>query len=304
MSQQQTITSIQDLQNMEQKLQSGFDSLSPDQKSATLMKMQELTQMRVNLFNLLKEDYTRDAQESTSELQNQVATLRIVEENLADAKEQLRTLEDQRNNKMRMVEISTYFSEKYKAYNELFKLIIYVSIPVILLIVIGNMNLIPEKYVSKENSHNFFLILIVVVGLYGLFQILNKTYDIVSRDNMNFNEYDFDLDFDLDKLAAQNNFLDNAGGNGVLGYDAKEFEKLAEDMHLGCVDSYCCADGTMYDSLKKQCIPVIKAHMQQNSDASLTKGTMSNGAGETNSNGANATTAEAFSSDIVPFASF
>lgn len=304
MSQQQTITSIQDLQNMEQKLQSGFDSLSPDQKSATLMKMQELTQMRVNLFNLLKEDYTRDAQESTSELQNQVATLRIVEENLADAKEQLRTLEDQRNNKMRMVEISTYFSEKYKAYNELFKLIIYVSIPVILLIVIGNMNLIPEKYVSKENSHNFFLILIVVVGLYGLFQILNKTYDIVSRDNMNFNEYDFDLDFDLDKLAAQNNFLDNAGGNGVLGYDAKEFEKLAEDMHLGCVDSYCCADGTMYDSLKKQCIPVIKAHMQQNSDASLTKGTMSNGPGETNSNGANATTAEAFSSDIVPFASF
>ena len=304
MSQQQTITSIQDLQNMEQKLQSGFDSLSPDQKSATLMKMQELTQMRVNLFNLLKEDYTRDAQESTSELQNQIATLRIVEENLADAKEQLRTLEDQRNNKMRMVEISTYFSEKYKAYNELFKLIIYVSIPVILLIVIGNMNLIPEKYVSKENSHNFFLILIVVVGLYGLFQILNKTYDIVSRDNMNFNEYDFDLDFDLDKLAAQNNFLDNAGGNGVLGYDAKEFEKLAEDMHLGCVDSYCCADGTMYDSLKKQCIPVMKAHMQQNSDASLTKGTMSNGAGETNSNGSNATTAEAFSSDIVPFASF
>lgn len=300
MSQQQTITSIQDLQNMEQKLQSGFDSLSPDQKSATLMKMQELTQMRVNLFNLLKEDYTRDAQESTSELQNQVATLRIVEENLTDAKEQLRTLEDQRNNKMRMVEISTYFSEKYKAYNELFKLIIYVSIPVILLIVIGNMNLIPEKYVSKENSHNFFLILIVVVGLYGLFQILNKTDDIVSRDNMNFNEYKFNLDFDLDKAAAQNNFLDN----GALGYDAKEFEKLAEDMHLGCVDSYCCADGTMYDSLKKQCIPVIKAHMQQNSDASLTKGTMSNGAGETNSNGANTTTAEAFSSDIVPFASF
>lgn len=300
MSQQQTITSIQDLQNMEQKLQSGFDSLSPDQKSATLMKMQELTQMRVNLFNLLKEDYTRDAQESTSELQNQVATLRIVEENLADAKEQLRTLEDQRNNKMRMVEISTYFSEKYKAYNELFKLIIYVSIPVILLIVVGNMNLIPEKYVSRENSHNFFLILIVLVGLYGLFRILNKTDDIVSRDNMNFNEYKFDLDFDLDKAAAQNKFLDN----GVLDYDAKEFEKLAEDMHLGCVDSYCCADGTMYDSLKKQCIPVIKAHMQQNSDASLTKGTMSNGAGETNSNGANATTAEAFSSDIVPFASF
>lgn len=304
MSQQQTITSIQDLQNMEQKLQSGFDSLSPDQKSATLMKMQELTQMRVNLFNLLKEDYTRDAQESTSELQNQVATLRIVEENLAAAKNDLRTLEDQRNNKMRMVEISTYFSEKYKAYNELFKLIIYMSIPVILLIVVGNMNLIPEKYVSRENSHNFFLILIVLVGLYGLFQILNKTYDIVSRDNMNFNEYDFDLDFDLDKAAAQNNFLDNSGGNGVLGYDTKEFEKLAEDMHLGCVDSYCCADGTMYDSLKKQCIPVMKAHMQQNSDASLTKGTMSNGAGETNSNGANTTTAEAFSSDIVPFASF
>ena len=47
---------------------------------------------------------------------------------------------------------------------------------------------------------------------------------------------------------------------------------MAKELHLGCVDSYCCSDGTMYDSIKKKCMPIMKNMKAINDNAALTKG--------------------------------
>jgi predicted membrane protein len=187
-------------------------------------------------------------------------------------------LNQQYIDKMRMVEISTYFSEKYAAYNDLIKLIIMWAIPVAIIVFIGMRNPVPEHLVSKENSNTVFLVILLVVGLIGLFQILVKIYDLSRRNNMNFNEYDFDDDFEIDKIVERTGPFGQRGvddGEGVIQHDTKAFQKMAESLNLGCVDSKCCSDGTMFDTLKKRCIPAIKAHEENNKKAALTKGSLS-----------------------------
>jgi hypothetical protein len=294
-SQQETVNSIQKLQEMEKHLQSEYNVLSPKDKIANLAKIKELSQMRLDLFNVLKANYSRDIADSKSDLDNQIATLRIVEEQLRDAKKTMQGIKQQHTNKMRMVEFATYFSEKYKAYNQLFLLILKWVVIIGILIYIGNLDFVPEKYSSKQNTNNLFLIIITAVSLYALYKILFMVYDIVTRDNMNFNEYDFGGDTAIDMAINKTKLME---------YDENQFEKLAEDIHLGCVDSSCCADGTMYDDIKKKCIPVMKAVKEANNIAALTKSSFeSPTASSASASGSSKSTAEPFTNNIVPFAS-
>jgi hypothetical protein len=272
---QQLLNSISDLQDREKQLQQTFESNSPEMKKKALEDMMELTRLRVEMFNTFKTQYARDVSQSKEKLNEQVATLQIVENELNQSQNELRKLNQQYVDKMRMVEISTYFSEKYAAYNELVKLIIMWAIPVAIIAFIGMRNPVPETMLSKENSNTVFLVILLVVGLIGLFQILVKVYDLSRRNNMNFNEYDFDVDFEIDKMVEKSGPLGARGvddGEGIVQHDTSEFEKMAESLNLGCVDSKCCSDGTMFDTLKKRCIPAMKAHDENNKKAALTKG--------------------------------
>lgn len=64
----------------------------------------------------------------------------------------------------------------------------------------------------------------------------SKYSDILARDNMNFNEYDFDNDTN-DRL---NNNLDELGN----------INSLSTKM---CIDQECCSKGTIYDKNLGQC---------------------------------------------------
>jgi uncharacterized protein YoxC len=271
----QLINSISELQDREKKLQSDFHNLSPELKKQTLTHMEELTRTRIQIFTTLKDQYAHSAEQLSEDMQNKVATLNIVEQELNLAQAELRRLNSQYVDKMRMVEISTYFSEKYKAYNGFFFLILRSVIPVILLLWIARRNPVPDSWVSKDNSNTIFLVLMLVIGLYGLYQVLDRWYDLSTRDNMNFNEYDFSKEFALERAQSKlTPGQDIHDGLGSVASELSDFEKAAEKMHLGCVDSTCCADGTMYDKVKKRCIPAIKQHAENTKNASLTKGAM------------------------------
>ena len=203
----------------------------------------------------------------------------------------MKGLEQAQTNKMRMVEFTTYFSEKYKAYNKLFLLILMWVVIIGAIVYVSNLDVVPDKYASKQNVNNGFLIIITVVCLFALYQILKGLNDILSRNNMNFNEYDFEANLDLDQIVKEKK-SDDSGDS--ISMD------LEKDLNLGCMDSYCCADGTMYDTVKKQCIPIIKNFKDINASASLTKGIYS----PTNDvNSLTGSQTEPFTSDNVPFAS-
>ena len=300
----QVLANIAELQDREKRLHADFPNLgTPELKRERFEDMKRLTKTRIELFNSLKSNYARDVAESSVELADQLATLNIVETELAQAKERLRKMNQEYIDKMRMVEISTFFSQKYNGYNGLFKLILLWMIPLGLLLFLGNRNPVPEKYISKDNSNTIFLVLIMLVGFVALYQILNMYYDLSLRNNMNFNEYNFGGSFKYDKAVEQTQPLPGTtGGQGIADYDEQEFEKMAESLNLGCVDSYCCSDGTLYDSVKKQCMPVIKTHLDNNKKAGLTKGSMSSTTDQTQMS-SGASDVEAFSNDNVPFSS-
>ena len=272
-------------------------------KQRSLEEMRELMRLRVEMFNKLRSSYARDVEHSSRELEDEISTLHIVENELKQAREQLEKLNDKKVNKMRMVEISTYFSEKYKAYNSFFKLIMFWMVILGILIFIAKRNPISERHMHRHNSNSIFLLIIMVVFFYGLYQVLNAIYDLVTRDNMNFSEYNFDLGFDYDKAVSKYNVDGNNMPYGVLAYDKKEFEDLADDLHLGCIDSTCCADGTIYDSIKKRCILASNVHKDNNQKASLTKGTMGAVNDEVTLSKNDDKSVEAFTKQNVPFSS-
>ena len=197
------IDSISELQDREKKIQEDYYMSTPELKGKALEQMTELTRLRVEMFNTLKTHYERDLTESRDMLEDEIATLNIVENGLRQSQRELKKINQQYVNKMRMVEISTYFSEKYKAYNGLFKLIFLWMIPISILVAVGIKNPVSEKYVSKHNSNTIFLLLITVVSLVALYQILVRAYDLSIRNNMNFDEYNFGGSTEYDEAVAK-----------------------------------------------------------------------------------------------------
>ena len=261
------IANIAQLQDREKQLHNDYSSLdTPELKQQSLDNMRKLTQSRIELFNSLKTQYAKDATESNDVLKDNMATLNIVETELNAAKGRLEKMNKMYVNKMRQVEISTYSSQKYMAYNKFLGLLIKWCVIIAIILYIAKKSPIPEAYLSRDNSNTTFLFILTVVGFFGLYQILNHFYDLTSRNNMNFNEYDFNDGFS-EKTVVKH-------VPSTPSMSTPEFEKMAKSLHLGCVDNECCAHGTMYDALKKQCMPIIKTHNENTKAAALTKGVM------------------------------
>ena len=255
----ETLTSIDELQNMEkqmhEQLNSGIanNTSTKEEQTNLVNRINELSSMRIDLFKNLGDVYENvqdNVAMSRNNIVQQLTTTKIVENELNNSKTYLDKLNDNKYNKLRMVEINAYMGDKYKAYAELLKLIVYVCIPIIAIMFISKVNIIPERYVSKNNVSDVFTVLILVILIVGGYYVITKLLDISSRNNMNFNEYDWDFD------PESNNPT-------VIQYDEQQLDYAKDDLYsegkklhgsTGCYDSSCCDKGTKYDKKKKKCV--------------------------------------------------
>ena len=112
---EQILNDIQSLQKMEQDLFNSLESnpnLSTDEQKKLIEKMNQLSNMRINLYQTLSgvNNYFQSAlSTSVNSLKEQSIAIGIVEDELNRAKARLRLLEEEKNNKIRLVEINTYF---------------------------------------------------------------------------------------------------------------------------------------------------------------------------------------------------
>lgn len=97
-------------------------------------------------------------------------------------------LKEETNHNARLAKINKYYSDKYQAYSQLIKLIISILIPIIILAVLKNKGFLPEE------AFNALILVIVVIG--GIL-FIKKYKDLISRGNMNFQEYDWQFRKDL-----------------------------------------------------------------------------------------------------------
>jgi hypothetical protein len=240
--QKQTLNSIQNLQQMEkdlynqleQKSATGSDTVSQD---TIINKINELSQIRINMFKELNDMY-KDTQgrvsQSRIDLVDQMTVAGVVENELNNAKQNLSALSDDKTQKMRMVELNTYYSQKYREYTKLMKLVIYFSVPILLLAILRKKDLVPRNII------NIIIGGLIIIGG-GVF--IRKLMDLSSRSNMNFDEYDWGW-----KSSGQE--------PPILPYekqkktDSRDFSSM---LGLGCIGEECCAEGTYYNKEKQLC---------------------------------------------------
>lgn len=254
-SHKETLSNIQDLQNMEKALYSQLDTttngttLSQDDQEQIITRFNELSAMRTNMFESLKEIYTFQAgnvANTRNDLVNQITTAGIVENELNNAKKTLEALEKERYNKLRMVEINTYYGKRYEAQADIMKLVVLFCIPLLILGVLMNRGIVSPGLGGG---------LISAVLVIGIIMVGAKIWDYMRRDNMNFDEYNWfwdPRDNDPTVIEYDKEQLGIATSSAESSMD--QAKDSMSDALGTCVGDSCCKAPTTWDSKNQVCV--------------------------------------------------
>lgn len=274
--QKATLDNIQGLQDMEKKLYVELEveaaSRNPDlsQQQATIAEVNKLSEMRVNLYEQLRDNYkylSDNVAETRDNLVNQTAVTNIVEGELNNAKKQLRQLDDAKYNKLRMVEINTYEAKRIAAYKNMMSIVALMCVPLIIVTVLYNNDLLNDTLAVI-----LFSLIVIGTGSYLAYLAI----DISMRDNMNFDEYEFAFDKAAvaDRINSSSSSSDTQANTGASG------------MVMGsCSGESCCAEGTKWSSTENKCVTNSGETLGENKDSGASA-VMSGNASDGAANGA------------------
>jgi hypothetical protein len=234
---QQVLNNISQLQTQEKELYSSLDdvSLSSEQKQQIINKINEISQMRMNLYAGLKDIfsyYQQNVSASRTTLSQSAEAIDVLENELNESKKRMNLIEDQKYNKLRLVEINTYFGKRYNAHSKLMKTIIIICIPVIILAILYNKGLLPS---------NIYKLLIIIILVIGVINIGYQLIDMSNRDNMNWDEYNWY--FDKSKAPTVQTIVNSESSSDPW-----------QTPSIICIGSACCDTGSSYDSDKNICV--------------------------------------------------
>jgi len=239
----QTLNTIGQLDIQIESMYNDLEALSVKQnpnaneQNQILQKIQELQQLKTSLYTSVSTNYATTQSNvaiSRNSLVNEMAVGGIVEHELKNVQGNLGALQDARYGKLRMAEINNYYGDKYDTQAKVMKTIVYFCIPILILGLLMKRQILPS---------NIALILIAIVLGLAIVVVLFQLFDIASRDNMNFSEYNFPFD----PTAVDSNDLGNPNDQPVKA-----------DLSLSCAGKACCPDGntngTKWDTTNKQCV--------------------------------------------------
>jgi len=231
---EEILQNIQLLQNSEEELIRELENnpgLSSEQQQKMIQKIQQLTNIRSGLYTTLSgmnSFYQSALSSSTGTLKEQTAAINIVESELNRSKKRLQYLEMEKNNKIRLVEINEYYGDKYAEHTGLMKIVIFTLIPIIILTIIYNKGFLPSKV---------YYIIFVIIGVIGSIYFWRTYASIMTRDNMNYDAYDFPFDPSTAPQGTGSDVDPWAGAN--MGT---------------CIGEACCQPDQIYDVSLNQCV--------------------------------------------------
>lgn len=233
---EQILNDIQSLQQLEQQIFNNLETdpnLSFEQQQKMIEKINQLSNMRVNLYQTLSgvNNYFENAlNTSVGSLKQQVVAIGIVESELNKAKEYLTYLEEEKNNKIRLVEINSYFGDKYAEHTQLMKIIIFTLIPVIFFTFLNNKGFLPNI---------IYYIIISIIAFIGTYYFWKRFSSIVMRDNMNYQEYNWNFN----------------PKNITTTSTVSTSDPWKTSVNVGtCVGDNCCSAGLKYDTTLNKCV--------------------------------------------------
>ena len=232
---EQILNDIQTLQTMEQQLFSNLENnpnLTTQQQQQIVEKMNQLSNMRINLYQTLSgvNSYYQNALSSSQgTLKEQTAAIYIVENELNTAKRRLKALDVEKINKIRLVEINNYYGDKYAEHGNLMKIIIFTLIPVIILAILNKNGILPDA---------IYYILVMIIAAIGGYFFWLRFGSIITRDSMNYQEYDWYFDASTAPTGSSSG-EDPWASLGSVG---------------ACIGQACCSAGQLYDETIDQCV--------------------------------------------------
>jgi hypothetical protein len=277
---EQLLNDIQSLQTMEQEIFNSLETnpnLSTDQKEKMVEKMNQLSNMRINLYQTLSgvNNYYQNALSSSQgTLTEQSAAISIVENELNTAKKRLQFLEAEKNNKIRLVEINDYYGDKYAEHGALMKIVIFTLVPIIILAILNSKGILPTT---------IYLILLSIIAAIGGYFFWVRFGSIITRDNMNYQEYDWYFNAGAAPTADSSDDTDPWASSKIMGT---------------CVGDACCSDGQTYDEDLNQCIGTSTVDTTSSDTTSSDTTTTTSNTNKNNGNSKTKTT-ESFINNVL-----
>ncbi len=242
---QEVMNTISNLQNYEEELYSKLventkniaigskQQLSSSDINTIVSQINDLSETRTNLYNLISQSLNSEATNAANQkinLKQQTFMLHVLENELNKSKKLLSSIEDDTLNQLKMVEISSYYVDKYYTQKRLAQ-IIFVCCIFLIFISYGiksfdNIGILTFLYL-------FFIILICI--------ILYFVYDYYVRTAFNFNEYDWWFAPSTPPMNTNDSTSDSTSTTDTCGNP------------FSCTNNSCCASGTIWSSTG--CVP-------------------------------------------------
>jgi hypothetical protein len=173
---------------------------------------------------------------ATSQIEdNQQNATQLIASETEINNERLESVSNEQNNKMRLVEINSYYGKKYNEQNQIMKTVIIVCVVVLILWFVDS-----KQYLPIPSF--IFTILISLSITIGIFVIFYKSYYLIIRNNIDFDQIDFDIPISklpkIDTTLASSLTSSSASGSGSSNI---------------CTGSECCPPGFGYNTELNYC---------------------------------------------------
>jgi hypothetical protein len=246
-SQQQLLTSVQQLQDAQKDLMNRYSGATdPTERTKIANEMDKNETLRSNLLSssgavALVQGHAIDTkQDAAADL---TAMTLLMEAELKSARDQLEEIQTIRNGKERMIQLNTYYGKRFMAQAGVMKIFIYMCIPIIILAVLANMGFLPN-YIA-----GFAIIASIVIGIVYIY---GAVHDINRRDKMNFDEYTWE--FDPSRVGTVIN--------------PHHHHKKKDSAAAGCSNEACCESKNQWNPRTNKCdVQGDKSHVKGTSHA-------------------------------------
>ena len=140
-------------------------------------------------------------------------------------------LDAENKNKMRKIQINTYYTKAYKEYIYLLKITILLIAILIPILILNRIELLGKNYT---------LILIVSILLLGFLYIFYRLYILYMRDDINFDKFRVPYDRQAHQMYEE----------GTLSKKDSPLKGLG----VTCIGDECCDASMIYDNLANKCV--------------------------------------------------
>lgn len=234
--QQGIINNIARIQTIEKQLLGKLNTaMDAEERSEIVAQINDLAKARGDLYNNMN-DFSSQIETVASErrnalVQNNVA-VNVIRDQITNSSNTLDGLQQEKSNKLRLVEINNYYGKKYEFQTDIMKIIILTCVPVLVISILLKKGFIPNLIATG---------LIIIIIAAGVIAVARKVIDLNRRNNFNFDQYDHPFN------------------PYAVSVTKRESTNLAEINRMEnpflCVGPSCCTDtSTVWDNGTKKCI--------------------------------------------------